>query len=62
MFDNLKGYLSDCNPKKKNTKKGSINPSSPKNDQNLFSPNHINTTSGTKVTRINKMITNEKVL
>ena len=62
MFDNLKGYLSDCNPKKKNTIKGSINPSSPKNDQNQFSPNHINTTSGTKVTRINKVITNEKVL
>ena len=62
MFDNLKGYLRDCNPKKTDTQKKVPLTLCPKNGQDLFSANHVNTTSGTKVTGINKMITSEKVL
>ena len=62
MFDNHKGYLRDCNPKKTHAQKKVPLTLCPKNDQDLFSANHVNTTSGTKVTGINKMITSEKVL
>ena len=61
MFDNLKGYLRDCNPKKTHAQKKVPLTLCPKNDQDLFSANHVNTTSCTKVTGINKMITSEKV-
>ena len=61
MFDNLKGYLRDCNPKKAHAQKKVPLTLCPKNDQDLFSANHVNTTSCTKVTGINKMITSEKV-
>ena len=61
MFDNLKGYLRDCNPEKTHAQKKVPLTLCPKNDQDLFSANHVNTTSCTKVTGINKMITSEKV-
>ena len=54
MFDNLKEYLRDCNPKKYTHAKKVPLTFCPKNDQDLFSANHINTTSGTKVTELIK--------
>ena len=38
-----------------------INPLSPNGDQQQFSPNNVHTLSRDKVTRINKMITKEKM-
>ena len=39
-----------------------INPLSTNSDQQQFSPNDVHTLSRDKVTRINKMMTKEKVL
>ena len=39
-----------------------IDPLSPNSDQQQFSPNDVYTLSRDKVTRINKMMTKEKVL
>ena len=39
-----------------------INPLSANSDQQQFSPNDVHTLSRDKVTRINKMMTKEKVL
>lgn len=61
MYDNLKGHLRDCKPKK-TQKIGAINPLKSQECLKSVSPDSINRKSGTKITRINETMTNEEIL